>query len=134
MFGAYDVTHDRLHGHVRRQKRRVEFLAFCRYVRSLHPAEERLHLILDNFGPHLGDDVRRWAADNNVELAHTPHHGSWPNRIEAQFKALRYFTLDGTDHPDHATQARLIRRYIAWRNRNVDDARLRTVVNTANVA
>jgi hypothetical protein len=75
-----------------------------------------------------------WAHDNNVELAYTPHYGSWLNRIEAQFKALRYFTLDGTDHPDHATQARLIRRYIAWRNYNVDDAKLRAVVNTANVA
>jgi len=32
------------------------------------------------------------------------------NRIEAQFKALRHFTLNGTDHPDHATRARLIRR------------------------
>jgi hypothetical protein len=29
---------------------------------------------------------------------------------------------------------RLIRRYIAWRNYNVDDAKLREVVNTANVA
>jgi hypothetical protein len=76
----------------------------------------------------------RLAADNNVELAYTPHYGSWLNRIEAQCKALRYFTLDGADHPDHATQARLIRRYIAWRNYNADDAKLREVVNTANVA
>jgi transposase len=112
----------------------LQVATLSRYVRSLHPAEQRLHLILDNFSPHLGDDVRGWAADNDVELAYTPHHGSWSNRIEAQFKALRYFTLDGTDHPDHATQARLIRRYIAWRNRNVGDAKLRAVVNTANVA
>jgi transposase len=94
----------------------------------------RLHFILDNFSPHLGEDVRGWAADNNVELAYTPYYGSWLNRIEAQFKALRYFTLDGTDHPDHATQARLIRRYIAWRNYNVDDTKLRAVVDTAKVA
>ena len=134
MLGAYDVTRDRLYGHVKKRKTRTEFLAFCRYIRSLYPAEVRLHFILDNFSPHLGDDVRGWAAENNVELAYTPHYGSWLNRIEAQFKALRYFTLDGTDHPDHATQARLIRRYIAWRNYNVDDAKLRAVVNTANVA
>ena len=55
-------------------------------------------------------------------------------RIEAQFRALRYFTLAGTDHPDHVAQARLIRRYIAWRNRNTDNPRLRALVNTANVA
>jgi transposase len=134
MLGAYDVTHDRLYGHIKKRKTRVEFLAFCRYIRSLYPADQRLHFILDNFSPHLGETVRDWAAENNVELAYTPHYGSWLNRIEAQFKALRYFTLDGTDHPDHATQARLIRRYIAWRNHHANDTKLRAVLNTANVA
>ena len=63
-----------------------------------------------------------------------PFYASWLNRIEAQFQALRYFTLDGTDHPDHATQARMIRRYIAWRNRHAHDQHLREVVKRANVA
>jgi transposase len=54
MLGAYDVTRDRLYGHVKKRKTRVEFLAFCRYVRSLYPAKVRLHFVLDNFGPHLG--------------------------------------------------------------------------------
>ena len=69
-----------------------------------------------------------------MEFAYTPHYGSGLNRIEARFKAHRYFTLGGTDHPDHATQARLIRRYIAWRSYNGDDAKLRAVVDTANGA
>jgi len=33
--------------------------------------------------------MREWAAANNVELAYTPFYGSWLNRIEAQFRALR---------------------------------------------
>ena len=78
-------------------------------------------------GPRLG-----CRQQHRARLA--PHYGSWLNRIEAQFKALRYFTLDGTDHPDHATQARLIRRYMAWRNHHADDAKLRAIVNTADVA
>ena len=57
-----------------------------------------------------------------------PFHGSWLNRIEAQFTALRYFALDGTDHLDHREQASMIRRYIAWRNRHVTDPRLRKVI------
>jgi transposase len=134
LIAAYDVTNDRLYGHVKQRKTRVEFLAFCRYIRSLHPPTVRLHFILDNFSPHLGQDMRDWARANNVELAYTPFYGSWLNRIEAQFRALRYFTLAGTDHPDHATQARLIRRYISWRNRHPTDAKLRRLVNTANVA
>ena len=84
--------------------------------------------------------------DNNVELAYTPHYTSWLNRIEPQFKGLRYFCLAGTDHPDHETQARLIADYIDWRNDHRDDPKLRHLtrrelarkaaapVNTANVA
>ena len=90
--------------------------------------------MLDNFSAHKGEKVREWAAAHNVELAFTPFYASWLNRIEAQFRALRYFTLAGTDHPDHATQARLIRRYIASRNRNTNKPRLHALINTANVA
>lgn len=79
-------------------KDRPHFLEFCHYIRSLHPATTRLHFILDNFSPHHGRKMRDWATMNNVELAYTPHYVSWLNRIEAQFRALRYFTLAGTDH------------------------------------
>jgi hypothetical protein len=67
-------------------------------------------------------------------LAYTPTNASWLNRIEAQFTALRYFTLDGTDHRSHAEQASMIRRYIAWRNRHARDERLGRIVKRANVA
>jgi hypothetical protein len=78
--------------------------------------------------------VSEWAAANNVELAHTPTYSSWLNRIEAQFQALRYFALDGTDHASHQEQAPMIRRYISWRNRNAHDRALRELVKRANVA
>jgi hypothetical protein len=69
-----------------------------------------------------------------------PFYASWLNRIEAQFTALRYFALDGTDHDSHEAQGRMIRRYIAWRNRNrnrnrnADDRALRELIKRANVA
>ena len=94
--------------------------------------------MLDNFSPHLSTKtdqrVAQWAAANNVELAYTPTYSSWLNRIEAQFQALRYFALDGTDHGSHREQASMIRRYIIWRNRNAHDKALREFVNRANVA
>jgi hypothetical protein len=43
-------------------------------------------------------------------------------------------TLDGTDHTSHHEQASMIRRYIAWRNQNVNDQQLRQIVNRAKVA
>jgi hypothetical protein len=36
----------------------------------------RLHFVLENFSPHLGQQMRGWTADNNVELADTPFYGS----------------------------------------------------------
>jgi transposase len=138
LLAAYDLSTDRLYGHVKKHKGRTEFLAFCRYVRSLHPPAVRIAIVLDNFSPHRttrnDSRVGDWAAVNNAELAYVPFYASWLNRIEAQFTALRYFALDGTDHPSHEVQGRMIRRYIAWRNRNAHDKALRELVKRANVA
>jgi transposase len=138
LMSGYDLSTDRLYGHVVTKKGRTEFLAFCRYLRSLHPPEVRIAIVLDNFVPHRSTKtdtrVGDWAAANNVELAYVPFYASWLNRIEAQFTALRYFALDGTDHPSHEAQSRMIRRYIAWRNRNAHNRALRELVNRANVA
>jgi hypothetical protein len=54
--------------------------------------------------------------------------------VEAQFTALRYFALDGTDHASHKEQASMIRRCIIWRNNHAYDERLRRIVAKANVA
>jgi len=136
LMAGYDLSKDQLYGHVTKHKGRVEFLAFCRYLRSLHPAEVRIAIVLDNFSPHRSTNtdprVGQWAKDNNVELAYVPFYGSWLNRIEAQFTALRYFALDGTDHNSHAEQASMIRRYIGWRNRHAaTHPRLREIVTKA---
>ncbi|WUO09669.1 hypothetical protein OG985_04465 [Streptomyces sp. NBC_00289] len=59
---------------------------------------------------------------------------SWLNRIEAQFTALRYFALDGTDRPTHEAQGSMIRRYIIWRNKHATDKRLNDVATRADAA
>ena len=134
LLAAYDLAKDRLYGHVKARKGKVEFLAFLRYVRSLYPETLRLAIVLDNFSPHVSAPVRQWAAEHNIELAFVPFYASWLNRIEAQFTALRYFCIDGTDHGSHEEQALMIRRYIAWRNRNAKDRALQEIVRRANVA
>jgi transposase len=137
LLAGYDLSTDRLYGHVKIRKSRTEFLAFCRYLRTLHPPGVRIAIVLDNFSPHMSthtdDRVGEWAAANNVELAYVPFYGSWLNRIEAQFTALRYFALDGTDHASHREQASMIRRYIAWRNRHITDPMLRKVLHRAEL-
>ncbi|GHE14493.1 transposase [Streptomyces alanosinicus] len=138
LFAAYDLGKDQLYGHIKKTKNRSKFLEFCRYLRSLHRVGNRIAIICDNYSPHLTTKRCRraadWAEANNVEIAYTPTNSSWLNRIEAQFTALRYFTLDGTDHPTHKAQGSMIRRYLIRRNKHAQDERLREVVNRANVA
>jgi transposase len=138
LLAAYELGEDKLFGHVKPRKHRTRFLEFCRYLRSLYPPHVRIAIICDNFSPHLttarDSRVGDWANANNVEIAYTPTNSSWLNRIEAQFTALRYFALDGTDHASHKEQASMIRRYIIWRNNHACDERLRSIVDRANVA
>ena len=89
LFAALNLGRDKLYGHIKPVKRRTEFLAFCRYLRTLYPTEARLAIVCDNFSPHLTTNrcrrVADWAEANNVEIAYTPTNSSWLNRIEAQF-------------------------------------------------
>ncbi len=138
LFAAYELGEDKLFGHIKPRKTRVRFLEFCRYLRTLYPPQTRIAIICDNFSPHLttakDGRVAARATTNNAEIAYTPTNSSWLNRVEAQFTALRYFTLDGTDHASHQEQASMIRRYIIWRNNHAYDERLRGIVDRANVA
>jgi transposase len=138
LLAACELGEDRMFGHVKPRKTRTRFPGFCRYLRSLYPQSVRIAIICDNFSPHLSTAkdgrVGAWATASNVEIAYTPTNSSWLNRIEAQFTALRYFALDGTDHPSHKEQASMIRRYIIWRNNHAYDERLRHVIKRANVA
>ncbi|GJF20602.1 hypothetical protein SHO565_11660 [Streptomyces sp. HO565] len=141
LFAALDLARDKLYGHIKPIKKRTQFLEFCRYLRTLYPAQVRIAIVCDNCetlltapDPRKCQRVGDWATANNVEIAYTPTNSSWLNRIEAQFTALRYFTLDGTDHTTHKEQGSMIRRYIIWRNRHADDQRLQEVVDRANVA
>ena len=86
LLAALDLNQDKLYGHVKANKNRTTFLAFCRYLRSLYPPQVRIAIVLDNFSPHLSTNkdhrVGQWATANNVELAYVPTNASFFNRIE----------------------------------------------------
>jgi transposase len=109
LFAAYDLAKDQLYGHIKKGKNRSKVLEFCRYLRSLHPVDVRIAIVCDNYSPHPTTKRRQrvgtWAAAHNVEIAYTPAHSSWLDRIEAQFTALRYFTSTAPTMP--ATRSRV---------------------------
>ncbi|MGD3112355.1 transposase [Streptomyces sp. YGL11-2] len=78
------------------------------------------YVVLDYFSPHKHADVRVWAADNDIERVFLPTYGSWLNWIEAEFGALRYFALNGTDPRSHDEQNAAIAAYVRWRNTHAE--------------
>jgi transposase len=116
----YDLETDRLYGRFTRNKKAKDILSFLRWVRSRYPRSQKLHIVMDNFSPHITEEVRTWATDHNVRFYLTPTNGSWLNRIESQFTALRKFALRNSDHRSHEEQQTAIESYLCWRNRSRD--------------
>jgi len=114
MFGALDLATGQILYRFRGRKRWQEFLDFLRQLRRRFAG--KLYVVCDNFSPHNKSQVTDWCADHDIKLVFTPFHASWLNWIESEFAALRYFTLNGSDYPDHAAQQTAIGGYIRWRN------------------
>jgi transposase len=115
MFGALHLTSGQMFYRFRDRKRWQEFGDFLRQLRRRFAG--KLYVVCDNFSPHKKAEVTDWCTANDVELVFTPSNASWLNWIECEFAALRYFTLDGSDHRDHATQEATIAGYIRWHNK-----------------
>ncbi len=122
MFAALDLATGQMFYRFRDRKRWPEFGDFCKQLRRRFPTG-KLYVICDNYGPHKKAEVTRWCADHDIELVYTPSNASWLNWIESEFQALRYFTLDGTDYPDHAAQEAAIAGYIRWKNKRAQPKR-----------
>jgi len=114
---AYDLETDRVFGLFRRRKAGAQFLEFLKWLRYRYPSGQVLHIVMDNYGPHLTEEVRRWAAGHNVRFYVTPTQASWLNRIEGQFTAVKEFALNNSDYRSHEEQIEAILRYLDWRNR-----------------
>jgi transposase len=113
---AYDLETGRLFGQFKSRKTWVEFLQFLKWLRRRYCKSETLHIVMDNYSPHLKTEVQAWATSHNVKFYLTPTNASWLNRIECQFTALKKFALENTDFRSHEEQEAAIESYLAWRN------------------
>jgi transposase len=121
LFSWYSVGDDRLFGRIEQRKGAAPTLRALQAIRQLRPDGEPVYVILDNLNHHRGPDLRRWCADNAVELCFTPTYASWANPIEAHFGPLRQFTVANSDYRDHPTLSKAIRNYLRWRNAHTKD-------------
>jgi transposase len=116
----YDLETDRLYGRFTEHKKAKDILSFLRWVRSRYPSGQKLHIVMDNYGSHITAAVLAWAKEHKVRFYLTPTNGSWLNRIESQFTALKKFALQPSDYGSHEEQQTAIESYLTWRNGSRD--------------
>jgi transposase len=113
---AYDMETGHLFGQFKDRKTWKDWLDFLKWLRGRYRRSEVLHIVLDNYGPHVKTEVLCWANANNIKLYFTPTNASWLNRIECQFTAMKKFALENSDYRSHEEQQEAIESYLAWRN------------------
>src|SRR5262249_17129803 len=67
LLAAYDLEGGKLLGRFYARKTWEQFLDFLRWLRGQYPQEERLYIVLDNYGPPCKAEVRAWARKNKIK-------------------------------------------------------------------
>lgn len=116
LLAAYDLESDKLLGRFYARKTWVQFLDFLKWLRRRYRKGETLHIVMDNYGPHVKAEVVAWARKHKVEFYLTATNASWMNRIECQFTELKEFALNNSDYRSHEALQEAIELYLKWRN------------------
>lgn len=89
LFAALQLVEGRIIGECYPRHRHQEFLRFLRLLDAEFPKTTTLHLILDNYGTHGHERVRRWLAKHPRFFLHfIPTNSSWLNLVERWFGEL----------------------------------------------
>jgi len=89
LFAALNVLEGTVIGECLPRHRHQEFLKFLRRLDREFPKGLELHLILDNYGTHTHEAVKRWLAKHQrFHLHFTPTGSSWLNLVERWFRDL----------------------------------------------
>lgn len=117
LFAALDVATGRVIGQLKRRHRGVEFLQFLRAIEAAVPAEQEVHLIMDNYGTHKTEQVRAWFARHPRYHVHfTPTSASWLNLVERFFGQISERWIKRGTHTSVAALERSIRQYLDMHN------------------
>ena len=143
LFAALEVATGQVHGKTTAHKRREDFRTFLDEVLAELPADQEIHVILDNLNTHKKNDDWLAKYTGRVRFHFTPTSASWLNLVEVFFCLLGRKALRGADLRDTAQLRMLIEQFITshnqtakpfvWRKREVKGSQLRnTIVNLCN--
>lgn len=117
LFAALDVKTGTVIGELHRRHRSVEFRKFLDTIDAAVPNDLDVHLILDNYGTHKTEAIRRWLAKRPRFHVHfTPTSSSWLNLVERFFAALTEKQIRRGVHRSVRELETAIKQYLAVTN------------------
>ena len=117
LFAALDVATGRVIGQTQRRHRSAEFLKFLRTVEANVPEVLDIHLVMDNYGTHKTDAIKRWlAARPRFHVHFTPTSASWLNQVERWFSTLTERCIRRATHRSTQALEKSIRQYVDLNN------------------
>jgi len=113
LFAALNVATGEVIGECQPRHRHQEFLRFLRQLDKEIPGKE-LHLILDNYGTHKEDTVKKWLnRHKRFHLHFTPTGASWMNMVEIWFGILTNQALRRSSFDSVASLVAAIKAFLA---------------------
>lgn len=117
LFAALDVASGQVIGRCFKRHRSQEFLQFLRRIDESVPGDLEVHLVVDNYGTHKTQAVRRWLLRHPRFHVHfTPTSASWINQIERWFADLTNKQIRRGAHRSTAQLEQAIEQYMRTYN------------------
>ena len=117
LFAALDVATGLALGSCYRRHRHQEFLRFLREIDEIVPAELDVHLVMDNYGTHKVDQIRRWLARHpRYHVHYTPTSASWLNLVERLFAEVTERCVRRGSHTSVQALEKAMLAYLERRN------------------
>jgi len=89
LFAALELKTSRVIGQLHRRHRSQEFRKFLDAIETNVPAGLDVHIVMDNYGTHKTEIIRKWFAKRpHFHVHFTPTYGSWINLVERWFAEI----------------------------------------------
>src|SRR5437879_2613059 len=110
LFAAFNILNGKVIGTCQDRHRSREFIKFLNHLETQLPADQEVHLIMDNYCTHKSEQVQRWLKPKKRKRFHfhfTPTSSSWLNQVERFFalitgRMIRRGTFHSTEELEKA--------------------------------
>jgi transposase len=119
LFAAFNIATGKVIGETHRRHRATEFKNFLDRLEQEVPPDLDVHLVLDNYGTHKTELIRRWLLRHpRFQVHYTPTYSSWINQVERWFAMLTEQQIRRGTHRSTEELEAAIRLYLKLYNDN----------------